>query len=122
MSASAATPSRRRASPWSTRRSTRVPLRFRFDDPRPVSPPAAGEIAPFRAVRSDEIAAVATARFDVVEARHGGRLFPLFLHLDVPALEREAPAILDEILAHEQALAADPAATPCSAFLLLRRR
>jgi ubiquinone/menaquinone biosynthesis C-methylase UbiE len=99
----------------------RVPLRFRFDDPRPVAAPAAGEIAPFRAVRSDEIAAVASARFEVVEAHYGGRLFPLLLHLDVPALEREAPAILEEILAHEETLAADPAATPCSAFLLLRR-
>ena len=100
----------------------RVPLRFRFDDPRPIAAPAAHELAPFRAVRSDELVAVASARFDVVDARYGGRLFPLFLHLDVPALERDAPELLEEILAQEQALAADPAATPCSAFLLLRRR
>lgn len=100
----------------------RVPLRFRFDDPRPIAASGPGEIAPFRAVRSDEIAAVATTRFEVVDARYGGRLFPLFLHLDVPTLEREAPALLEELLAHEQALAAEPAATPCAAFLLLRRR
>ena len=98
------------------------PLRFRFDDPRPIVAPAAHELAPFRAVRSDELVAVASARFEVVDARYGGRLFPLFLHLDVPALERDAPELLEEILAQEQALAADPAATPCSAFLLLRRR
>ena len=100
----------------------RVPLRFRFDDPRPITASAPDEIAAFRAVRSDEIAAVASARFEVVDARYGGRLFPLFLHLDVPALEREAPEVLEEILAHEQALATDPAATPCAACLLLRRR
>jgi ubiquinone/menaquinone biosynthesis C-methylase UbiE len=99
-----------------------IPLRFRFDDPRPVTPAAAGEIAPFRAVRSDEIAAVAGARFEVVEAHATDRLFPIFLHLDVPLLEREAPDILAGILARERALAADPGVRACAAALLLRRR
>jgi len=99
-----------------------IPLRFRFDDARPVTLPDAGEIAPFRAVRSNDIVAVATARFDTVEAAYAGRLFPLFLHLDVPALERDAPELLDALLAREQALAADPNATPCAAHLILRRR
>jgi SAM-dependent methyltransferase len=99
-----------------------IPLRFRFDDPRPITVSGEGEIAAFRAIRSNEIAGVATARFDTVEAYYGGRLFPLFLHLDVPALEREAPELLEQVLAREQALAADPAATPCAAQLILKRR
>ena len=73
-------------------------------------------------MRSNDIVAVATARFDTVEAAYAGRLFPLFLHLDVPALERDAPELLDALLAREQALAADPNATPCAAHLILRRR
>jgi hypothetical protein len=40
----------------------------------------------------------------------------------VPALEREAPELLEQVLAREQALAADPAATPCAAQLILKRR
>ncbi len=99
-----------------------IPLRFRFDDPRPVAASAAEEIAPFRAVRSTDIVGVATARFDTVEAHYGGQLFPLFVHLDVPALEREAPEVLEALIAREQGLAGHPAATPCAASLILRRR
>lgn len=99
----------------------RVPLRYRFDDPRPVTAATSDEIAPLRAVRSDEIVPIARQRFAVVSERFDGRLFPLWLHVDVPALEREQPALLAELIAHEQALAADPAATPCAAYLLLRR-
>jgi hypothetical protein len=99
-----------------------IPLRFRFDDPRPITVSGEGEIAPFRAIRSNEITNVATARFDTVEAHYGGRLFPLLLHLDVPSLEREAPELLEQVLTREEALAADPAATPCTAQLILKRR
>ncbi|MCW5889950.1 MAG: methyltransferase domain-containing protein [bacterium] len=80
------------------------------------------QIAPFRAARSDEIVAAARARFDVVQETYAGRLFPLLVHLDVAAIEREAPELLERLHAREQALASDPAATPCSAYLVLRKR
>lgn len=101
-----------------------IPVRFRFHDARDIEPadPSECYARPFRAIRSDEIVAVAKARFDVVEERYGGRLFPLFAHIDVPALEREAPEILESILQRERALAADPSVTPCTAFLVLRGR
>ncbi len=99
-----------------------VPLAARFGDPAPVTAAQPGDLAPFRAVRSDEIAAIATARFETVEARYGARLFPLFIHIDVPALEREHPALLAQLLERERELDGDAAAPPCAAFLLLRRR
>ncbi len=99
-----------------------VPARFRFDAGKGIEAADPAAIAPFRAVRSDEILAVARARFEVVEEQLDGRLFPLFLYLDVAALERQEPALLERLLQRERALAADPAATPCTAFLVLRRR
>ena len=51
-------------------------------------------LSPFCAVRSDEILEVVRARFDVVHEGGAGALFPLFLLLDLPALEREEPALL----------------------------
>jgi SAM-dependent methyltransferase len=99
-----------------------VPVRFRYDGERPIAAPDPESIAPFRAIRSDEILPLAKARFDVVEEHVGGRLFPLSVYIDVPALEREAPEVLDRLLDRERALAADPAATACTAYLVLRKR
>jgi SAM-dependent methyltransferase len=99
-----------------------LPLRFRFDDRGEITPADPADGPPFRAVRSDEIAAVAKARFDVVDERYGGRLFPLFIRLDVTAMEREAPHLLEQICQRERELERDPAAPPCSAFLILRPR
>ena len=100
----------------------RVPLRFRFDDPALIEAADPTKLAPLRAVRSDEIVALAKARFDLLEERFAARLFPLLLHIDVPALERQSPALLEELFQHEQALATNPAATPCSSLLVLRKR
>jgi SAM-dependent methyltransferase len=98
-----------------------VPERFRHTQST-IEASDPDQIAPFRAVRSDEIPAVAKARFDVVQETTTGRLFPLFVHLDVAAIERESPEILDRLLAREAALASDPAATACSTYLVLRKR
>ena len=73
-------------------------------------------------MRSDEILPLARARFDVVEERLSGRLFPLHLYLDLAAMERDAPEEFERLLARERDLAADPAATPCTAYVVLRRR
>lgn len=99
-----------------------IPERFRLDDGKGIGPANLDMIAPFGAARSDEILPLARARFEVVEERLAGRLFPLTLYLDIPALEREAPEILDHLLERERALATDPAATPCTAYVVLRKR
>ena len=99
-----------------------IPERFRLDGGQGVGPANQDTIAPFGAVRSDEILPLARARFEVVEERLAGRLFPLYLYLDVAGLEREAPEILDRLLARERELESDPAATPCTGYVVLRRR
>lgn len=99
-----------------------IPSRYRLDEGTGIGPADQGMIAPFGAVRADEILAVVRARFDVVEERLAGHLFPLHLYLDVPALEREAPELIDRLIARERELAAHPVATPCTAYAVLRRR
>ena len=99
-----------------------IPERFRLDGGAGIGPANQDTIAPFGAVRSDEILPLARARFEVVEERLAGRLFPLYLYLDMAGLEREAPEILERLLVREQELAADPAATPCTGYAVLRRR
>jgi ubiquinone/menaquinone biosynthesis C-methylase UbiE len=99
-----------------------IPARFRLDEGKGIGPANQDTIAPFGAARSDEILPIVRARFDVVEEHLAGRLFPLHLYLDIPALEREAPALLERLLARERELASHPAATPCTAYVVLRRR
>lgn len=98
-----------------------IPDRFRLDEGKNIGPANQDTIAPFGAVRSDEILPIVRARFEVVEEHLAGRLFPLHLYLDIPALEREAPELLERLLTRERELAADPAATPCTAYMVLRR-
>ena len=83
-----------------------IPSRYRLDEGAGIGPADQGMIAPFGAVRSDEILPIARARFEVVEERLAGHLFPLHLYLDVPALEREAPELIERLLARERELAA----------------
>ena len=79
-------------------------------------------LSPFCAVRSDEILEVARARFDVVHEGRAGALFPLFLLLDLPALEREEPALLGRLLRAEEEALADPRLRACGAYAVLRKR
>jgi SAM-dependent methyltransferase len=99
-----------------------IPDRFRLDGGAGIGPANQDTIAPFGAVRSDEILPIVRSRFEVVEEHLAGRLFPLHLYLDIPALEREAPELLERLLTRERELAADPAATPCTAYVVLRNR
>ena len=97
-----------------------IPERFRLDGGAGVGPANQDTIAPFGAVRSDEILPVARTRFEVVEERLSGRLFPLHLYIDLAALEREAPEHFERLITRDRELASDPAATPCTAYVVLR--
>ena len=98
------------------------PARFRLDDGNGIGPANQNTIAPFGAVRSDEILPVARARFDVVEERLSGQLFPLHLYLDLAGMGREAPEIVEQLITREREIASDPAATACTAYVVLRKR
>ena len=64
----------------------------------------------------------ARARFDVVHEGYAGALFPLFLYVDVDALAREAPDVLERLFADEEAALRDPSIRPCQAYVVFRRR
>ena len=96
-----------------------MPARFRLDDGNGIGPANQNTIAPFGAVRSDEILPVARARFDVVEERLSGHLFPLHLYLDLATMAREAPELIEQLITREREIASDPAATACTAYVVL---
>jgi hypothetical protein len=82
------------------------------------------ELSPFGAVRSAEILTLARAHpgFEVVHDGTAEWLFPLMLLVDVEALARDRPEIMERLHAAEAAARADPALHPTSAYLVLRRR
>ena len=98
-----------------------LPPRYRCGGTADVTGPPPF-LSPFCAVRSDEILEVARARFDVVHEGRAGALFPLFLLLDLPALEREEPALLGRLLRAEEEALADPRLRACGAYAVLRKR
>jgi len=100
-----------------------VPQRYRREGIETLSPRALDyRYGAFCAVRSSDVLPAARARFDVVHEGRAGALFPLFAAVDVPALEHEAPAILDGLLAAEREALRDPAIQPCFAYAVFRRR
>jgi SAM-dependent methyltransferase len=99
-----------------------VPPRFRRAGIAEIRRPLPEEQSPFCAVRSDEILAIAAASFDVVHRGTAFALFPLFLYLDVAALEHEAPDLLARLLAAEEEARSDSRLPPCSAYAVFRRR
>jgi SAM-dependent methyltransferase len=99
-----------------------VPERFRRGGVGAVTAPGPETLSPFCGIRSDEVVALAEARFDVVRRVDGGSLFPLYFMLDVAAMEREDPEAFARLVAAELAADADPAVRHCSVYLLLRRR
>ena len=62
------------------------------------------------------------ARFEVVHEGRAGALFPLFLLLDVAALEREEPALLRRLLRAEDEALGDPRLRACAAYAVFRKR
>ena len=98
----------------------RVPARYRRTTDL-VELPSLDDASPFCAVRSDEVLAVAQARFNPVHVALGGALYPLAAYLDLAALEREAPEVLEEVVRAESCAGADPAIRPVAAYAVFRR-
>lgn len=99
-----------------------VPRRFRADGIEAIAAPRGDDLSAFCGVRSDDILPLARARFDVVHEGAAGALFPLFLVIDLPALEREEPALHARLLAAEEAACREPGARPCGAYVVFRKR
>jgi ubiquinone/menaquinone biosynthesis C-methylase UbiE len=99
-----------------------VPVRFRRDRLEAISRDLVGRYrSPFCAVRSNEVLSAARARFQVVHEVFTAALFPLALFIDVDALAREAPDVLQRVLAAEAEALADPTLRPCEAYVVFRR-
>lgn len=98
-----------------------VPARYRRTE-TVAAPAPPWEVGPLCAVRSDEILALARARFDVVHEATTGRLFPLGLAVDRAAIARDEPRLLDRLAAAEDAARDDPLMQPCLAYAVFRRR
>ena len=96
-----------------------VPPRWRRIDA--VESPRLETLSPFCAVRSNEILAVAKARFDVVREGYAGALFPLSFAVDLPAIEREAPDLAARLDAAEGEALRD-GVPPCAAYAVFRKR
>lgn len=95
-----------------------IPARWRRT--KTIRPTRLEELSPFCGVRSDEILALATARFELVHKGEAGALFPLNLAVDLAAIERGAPQIRARLLAAEQEAMRQPSARPCAAYAVFR--
>jgi SAM-dependent methyltransferase len=96
-----------------------VPARYRRTEM--MAAPPLYELSPFCGVRSDDVIRLAEARFDVVHKAMIGALFPLYLGIDLGAIEREAPEVLRQVQAAEHAAQRD-GIPPAAAYLVLRKR
>jgi len=99
-----------------------VPARFRRDGIDAIVPVPPTHLDPLHAGRSRDILPLARARFDVVHEARTGALFPLLVHLDLPALARDAPDVLARLGALEEEARRDPALTCTAAYVVLRVR
>lgn len=99
-----------------------VPARLRRVSGSTVRAPGPGEGSPFEAVRADETLRVMQERFDVMHLARTEALFPLFLLLDLHAMEREAPQVLEAVFAAEETARRRPGARLCSAYAVFRKR
>jgi ubiquinone/menaquinone biosynthesis C-methylase UbiE len=89
-------------------------------DAIPALPAEAG--SPLCAVRSDELLALAKARFEVVHEVRGGALFPITQALDLARVARDAPEVFARLDALEAAGLEDPSAEPAVAYVVLRKK
>jgi SAM-dependent methyltransferase len=97
-----------------------IPARFRRVTA--VEPPPLNGLSPFCGVRADDIVRLATARFDVIHHASSGALFPLNFAVDLDAIAREAPEILQQLQQADEAALREPGAHPCGVYLVLRKR
>jgi len=99
-----------------------VPVRFRRNGSDTISRDQIAEHrSPFCALRSDEVLSTARERFQVVHEGFTSALFPLTFLIDVEALARDAPDVLERVFAAETEALADPTLKPCEAYVVLRR-
>jgi ubiquinone/menaquinone biosynthesis C-methylase UbiE len=99
-----------------------VPVRFRRDGLEVITRDLFASFrSPFCAARSADLLPALRGRFHVVHQGLTSALFPLTYFIDAAALAREAPAILQDVLAAEADALADPTVRPCEAYLVLRR-
>jgi ubiquinone/menaquinone biosynthesis C-methylase UbiE len=77
---------------------------------------------PLSAIRSDEILALAKARFEVVQEVRGGALFPIPQALDLAGLAQDAPDVLARLDALEAAGLDEPSVEPALVYVVLRRK
>jgi SAM-dependent methyltransferase len=98
-----------------------VPERFRIGD-GPITSAPLPYLTPLCGIRSDELLAQAAARFDRVHLRTTGALFPLLLAVDLGRMAREAPDLLEGLVAAEQEAAAAGNSQPCGAYAVFRKR
>lgn len=98
----------------------KVPARFRHSDR--AEPPPAAYMSPFEAVRAPETPAILEERFDIVHVARADALYPLFLLLDLAAMERDEPALLEAVFEAERAARRDPSLRRCSMYGVFRRR
>jgi SAM-dependent methyltransferase len=98
-----------------------VPARFRIGD-GPITPAPLPYLTPLCGIRSDELLAQAAARFEPVHVRMTGALFPLLLAVDLGRMAREAPDLLERLVAAEQEAAGAGNSRPCGAYAVFRKR
>ncbi len=99
-----------------------VPARFRRGHITEIAAPDPTTLSPFCAVRSDDILPLAEACFEPVHTARFGALFPLPFYLDLDAIARQEPALLERLEAAEAEAARDPLLRPCSAYAVFRKR
>ena len=99
-----------------------VPVRFRRNGSDTISREQIAEHrSPFCALRSQEVLSTASERFEVVHQGFTSALFPLTFLIDIEALARDAPDVLERVFAAETDARADPTLKPCEAYVVLRR-
>jgi len=97
-----------------------VPARFRIGDGL-ITPAPLPYLTPLCGIRSDELLAQAAARFEPVHVRTTGALFPLLLAVDLGRMAREAPDLLEGLVAAEQEVANAGNSRPCGAYAVFRK-
>ena len=100
---------------------TEVPAAYRRLDR--VERPSASQLSSFAALRSEDVLPLLRSHpgFEIVHLTTGGYLFPLLLAVDLPALARDRPELVERLRAAEVSARRD-GLRPGVAYVVLRRR